>query len=218
MSHSRMLYLGIISILSVLFVGCPPGSAGSATPALPPSWTAPTAATQCTNTNYSASPLKLNTITSSYSWISLNGNSIDAFPPTGNDFGTFPFSVNATAGATTGNVPCSVIVNTPTIALTGDPFIIDEMASSTSTNSVTVTVTPACVYTISYVFTDQCGKNCIVVEFPSTPITTNAGGTVTLTISCPDCTPGAAASLKLTIKSNNGSGTPANNTVGIVIK
>ncbi|WP_436516334.1 hypothetical protein [Ekhidna sp. To15] len=137
----RIFALMSVSIMLIALIGCPSSSGNNSIP-IPPNFK--TTATICTTypTFTYASPATI-TNQSIPDWLTLTGNTLDG-EPEGQDFGVFPIWVEGKYNGKTGRASSKITVAPPVIVPAGT---VDITINSTS-GTVAVNVTPACVYTL----------------------------------------------------------------------
>ncbi|MEL6560830.1 MAG: hypothetical protein AAFQ94_21730 [Bacteroidota bacterium] len=138
----RTFALVIATILLVVLTGCPPSGTDNNAIPVPSNFT--TTATICTDypTFTYQTPAKI-TSQSIPDWMTLTSNTLDG-KPRGQDFGVFPIWVEGKYKGKTGKASSTITVDAPVITPAGPLDIMINLASGT----VSVEVTPPCVYTL----------------------------------------------------------------------
>jgi hypothetical protein len=177
-------------LLAASFVGCPRrgggGGGGGGTVPIPVPTNFPTSGTICAPWGpFSYTSPATITSSSLPPWLTLSGSTLSGTPQ-GNDFGTFPVSVTGTYQGQTGTASSAITVAPPTsFTSAGGPFDILTLTSAVSTNTVTLTATPACTYTVTFTTVPWTGNRIV-----NPPPLTLTGGTGTFQISIETDVPG----------------------------
>ncbi|HMD84380.1 MAG TPA: hypothetical protein VKO18_06730 [Terriglobia bacterium] len=205
MERKNYLFCVIPCIALLALWGCPPSTPGPTTVPYP----GPTTATICVPYSYTASVPVTGSMTSSSGppWLTIadSGTAITLTgTPQGNDWGAWPITA-AGSDATGAKVVVSgtiTVTPTPTITLSSPSKFRWKLAAGYLSNMITMTVSPACVYTVTAATQGVLPSGVSFTPVPGASFSTTAAGTANLRVQASQKIPNDAGDLILTITSN----------------